>query len=143
MEYKVKTFEELTTKEFYELTKLRISVFVVEQNCPYQEIDQIDEQALHTWLSKDEVIVGYTRIFERDNEVTFGRVLVNPDYRRKKIGNHLLKQTLKVIECKYPNKTIIIHAQAHLVDFYAFFGFKVISEIYLEDDIPHVDMKRI
>lgn len=143
MEYIVKTFDELTVKEFYELVKLRISVFVVEQNCPYQEIDSIDEQALHAWLLEDDVIVGYTRIFEREDEVAFGRVLVHPSYRKKKVGRRLLKETLKIIEQHYPEKSILINAQAHLVDFYACFDFKVVSEVYLEDNIPHVHMRKV
>lgn len=142
MDYIVKTFDELTVKEFYELIKLRISVFVVEQNCPYQEVDQVDEQALHTWLLEEGIIVGYTRIFEEGNEVVFGRVLVNQSYRKQKIGRLLLEETLKVIEHNYPDKSILIHAQAHLVEFYAFYDFKVVSEVYLEDDIPHVNMRK-
>lgn len=142
MEYHVKQLAQLTTKEFLEIVKLRIAVFVVEQNCPYQEVDDVDELAYHTWLQEGTDIVGYTRIIDKGDTVSFGRVLVNSDYRGKKLGNKLLEETLKVIEENYPNRPIIIGAQAHLTKLYRTFGFEVISDVYLEDDIPHVDMKR-
>lgn len=142
MEYQVKEFTQLTTKEFLEIVKLRIAVFVVEQKCPYQEVDEADEFAWHTWLQEGTEIVGYTRIIDKGDTVTFGRVIINPDYRGKKLGNKLLEETLKVVEDKYPNRPIIIGAQARLTNFYGAFGFKEISEVYLEDDIPHVQMRR-
>ncbi|WP_348921483.1 GNAT family N-acetyltransferase [Enterococcus rotai] len=142
MDYHAKKFTELTTKEFFEIVKLRIAVFVVEQNCPYQEVDDADEQAWHTWLQEGSEIVGYTRIIDKGDTVTFGRVLINPVYRGKKLGNKLLEETLKVIKDNYPERPIIIEAQAHLTNFYGAFGFEEISEVYLEDDIPHVDMRK-
>lgn len=143
MDYYVKNFSELTTKEFYELVKLRIAVFVVEQTCFYQEVDVFDEHAVHTWLQEGTEIVGYTRIYrETDGTVTFGRVLVNPAYRGKKLGYQLVENTLTVVSKLYPEEAIIIGAQAHLVDFYGSFGFKAVSSVYLEDDIPHVKMKK-
>lgn len=142
MDYHVKEFTDLTTKEFLEIVKLRIAVFVVEQNCPYQEVDEADELAWHTWLQEGTTIIGYTRIIDKGDTVTFGRVLINPDYRGKKLGQKLVAKTLKVVEDKYPNRPIVIGAQAHLADFYGSFGFERISEVYLEDDIPHVDMKK-
>lgn len=142
MEYHAKEFTTLTTKEFLEIVKLRISVFVVEQNCPYQEVDEADEFAWHTWLQEGPDIVGYTRIIDKGDTVTFGRVIINPDYRGKKLGNKLLEETLKVIEDKYPDRPIIIGAQAHLTDYYGAFGFEAISDVYLEDDIPHINMRK-
>lgn len=142
MKYFVKTLSELSTKEFLEIVKLRIAVFVVEQNCPYQEVDDEDEAAIHTWLQEGNEIVGYTRIINRGETIAMGRVIVNPLYRRKKLGQKLINKTLEVITEKYPNKDIIIGAQAHLIDFYQTAGFEVISDIYLEDDIPHIKMKK-
>lgn len=142
VDYHAKKFTELMTKEFFEIVKLRITVFVVEQNCPYQEVDDADEQAWHTWLQEGSEIVGYTRIIDKGDTVTFGRVLINPVYRGKKLGNKLLEETLKVIKDNYPERPIIIGAQAHLTNFYGAFGFEEISEVYLEDDIPHVDMRK-
>lgn len=142
MEYRVKRFSELTTKEFFEIAKLRIKVFVVEQNCAYQELDEMDEQAMHTWLQEGSEIVGYTRIIDQGETITFGRVLVNPDYRGKQLGKKVLEETLKVIEETYPNRKIVISAQAYLIDFYGAFGFKTTSKVYLEDDIPHIQMEK-
>ncbi|MBM7687342.1 GNAT family N-acetyltransferase [Enterococcus ureilyticus] len=142
MDYHIKKLTELTTKEFLEIVKLRIVVFVVEQNCPYQEVDDADEVAWHTWLQEGTDIVGYTRIIDQGDTVTFGRVLINPKYRNQKLGNKLLKETLKVVEENYPNRPIVIGAQAHLTKFYGAFGFEAVSEVYLEDDIPHVQMRR-
>lgn len=142
MEYHVKEFTKLTTKELLEIIKLRIAVFVVEQNCPYQEVDDNDEHAWHTWLQEGSDIVGYTRIIDKGDTVSFGRVLINPKYRGEKLGNKLLEETLKAVKEHYPNRPIIIGAQAHLTDFYGAFGFKEISEVYLEDDIPHVEMRK-
>ncbi|MBO0447578.1 GNAT family N-acetyltransferase [Enterococcus ureilyticus] len=142
MDYNIKKLTELTTKEFLEIVKLRIAVFVVEQNCPYQEVDDADEVAWHTWLQEGTDIVGYTRIIDQGDTVTFGRVLINPKYRNQKLGNKLLKETLKVVEENYPNRPIVIGAQAHLTKFYGAFGFEAVSEVYLEDDIPHVQMRR-
>lgn len=142
MDYHIKKLTELTTKEFLEIVKLRIAVFVVEQNCPYQEVDDADEVAWHTWLQEGTDIVGYTRIIDQGDTITFGRVLINPKYRNQKLGNKLLKETLKVVEENYPNRPIVIGAQAHLTKFYGAFGFEAVSEVYLEDDIPHVQMRR-
>ncbi|MGG5342679.1 GNAT family N-acetyltransferase [Enterococcus sp. AZ192] len=142
MKYHVKDFSELTTKEFFEIAKLRTAVFVVEQNCPYQEIDDIDEHALHTWLQEEKDIVGYTRIIDNGETVSFGRVLIDHNYRKHGLGNLLLENTLNVISERYPEKPIIIGAQAHLTGFYGGFGFKEVSEVYLEDDIPHVKMRK-
>ncbi|GGC91225.1 GNAT family N-acetyltransferase [Enterococcus wangshanyuanii] len=142
MDYHVKEFSNLTTKEFFDIAKLRTAVFVVEQNCPYQEIDDVDEYAIHTWLQEEQAIVGYIRIIDNGETVSFGRVLINPNYRKQGLGNLLLEKTLNVISEKYPDRPIIIGAQAHLTDFYGRFGFKEISEVYLEDDIPHVKMRK-
>ncbi|PIT23859.1 GNAT family N-acetyltransferase [Snodgrassella alvi] len=142
MDYYVKSFSELSTKEFYEIAKLRIAVFVVEQTCPYQEIDAYDEQAVHTWMQEGQTVIGYTRIIDQDTTVTFGRVIIHPNYRGKKLGHQLLEKTLAVIKTQMSGKPIIISAQAHLTDFYGLYGFVPISDIYLEDNIPHIRMRK-
>ncbi|MCO6504977.1 MAG: GNAT family N-acetyltransferase [Snodgrassella sp.] len=142
MDYYIKSFSELSTKEFYEIAKLRIAVFVVEQTCPYQEIDAADEQALHIWMQEGPTIIGYTRIIDLDTTVTFGRVIIHPSHRGQKLGNRLLEKTLAVINTQMPDKPIVISAQAHLTDFYAAYGFVPISDIYLEDNIPHIQMQK-
>ncbi|PIT51383.1 GNAT family N-acetyltransferase [Snodgrassella alvi] len=142
MDYYVKPFSELSTKEFYEIAKLRIAVFVVEQICPYQEIDAYDEQAVHIWMQEGQTIIGYARIIDQDTTVTFGRVIIHPSHRGKKLGNQLLEKTLAVIKTQMPDKPIVISAQAHLIDFYGAYGFVPVSDVYLEDDIPHIRMRK-
>lgn len=143
MEHYVKKFADLTTQEFYEIVKERIAVFVVEQNCPYQEVDEIDSQAWHTYFKDEEgKISAYTRIFEEDGTIHFGRVLVNSEHRKEGLGRKIVQRTMEVIEANYPQRPIVIGAQVYLQSFYESFGFEAISDVYLEDDIPHIDMKK-
>ncbi|KAF1302605.1 MULTISPECIES: GNAT family N-acetyltransferase [Enterococcus] len=143
MEYIVKTFDELTTMEFYRLAKERVAVFVVEQACPYQEIDEIDPQAIHTYLQADDgEILAYTRIYQEGSAVHFGRVLVHENHRKEGLGKKIVEKTLQVITERFPNQPVVIGAQAYLTDFYGSFGFQAISDVYLEDDIPHIDMEK-
>lgn len=140
MKVEVKKITEMSTKELLTIIEERVKVFVVEQNCPYQEVDKADEDALHLQLKENEVLVGYTRIIECDNYVTFGRVLIVKEYRAKKLGSQLVEETLNEIKINFPGKEIKISAQHYLLDFYKKFGFDPISDVYLEDSIPHVDM---
>lgn len=140
MEITVKELSEMTTKELLTIFEERVKVFVVEQNCPYQEVDKADEHALHVSLLDKNTFVGYTRIIDYGTYVTFGRVLIIKEYRTRKLGSQLIEATLKEIETRYPRKDIKISAQHYLLDFYKKFGFEAISEMYLEDSIPHVDM---
>ncbi|MFV0559932.1 MAG: GNAT family N-acetyltransferase [Enterococcus sp.] len=143
MNYLVKPFDELTIQEFYKIIQARIAVFVVEQKCPYQEVDAIDEQALHTYLT-DETgeIIAYTRIYTEGGAVHFGRVLVAKNYRHQGLGKTIVAKTLEAIHEFFPDSPIIIGAQSHLQEFYQQFGFEAISDVYLEDDIPHIDMQK-
>lgn len=142
MKYHVKPFSELNTEEFYAIVKERIAVFVVEQNCPYQEVDEIDEHAWHTYFKDDGGnISAYTRVYEAQDAIHFGRVLVNKEHRKEGLGRKILQQTIAFIQEKYPNQPIVIGAQVYLRSFYESFGFEAISYVYLEDDIPHIDMK--
>ncbi|MDA9461224.1 ElaA protein [Enterococcus mundtii 3F] len=143
MKHYVKKFAELTTAEFYAIVKERIAVFVVEQNCPYQEVDEIDEIAWHTYFKdEDGTILAYTRIYTEDDTVHFGRVLVNQAHRKSGLGQKIVEQTLAVIEANAPGRPIVIGAQEYLRSFYESFGFQAISEVYLEDGIPHLDMRK-
>ncbi|MGK0552102.1 GNAT family N-acetyltransferase [Enterococcus faecalis] len=142
MNYQVKSFAELTTKEFFNIARERIAVFVVEQQCPYQEIDEIDEVALHTWLEEDGAIIGYTRIYTEGTTVSFGRVLIKKSQRRRQLGKKLVAATLAEIEKRYPKQPIVIGGQAYLKEFYESFGFVITSALYLEDGIPHYEMTK-
>lgn len=136
----VKHTNELTPKELIEILKQRVTVFVVEQNCPYQEVDNNDFDDLHVCLIEDHHLKAYTRIIDKGDHITFGRVLVVKEYRKDGLGRKIVQATIDEIRRRFPNKPIQIQAQAYLQDFYASFGFQAISEVYLEDNIPHLDM---
>ncbi|MFW3653808.1 GNAT family N-acetyltransferase [Vagococcus fluvialis] len=137
----VKELNEMTAEEFFEVAKERVKVFVVEQTCPYQEIDENDKVAKHIILKNDDnQIMAYTRIMNRVDYVTFGRVLVVEEFRGQELGKKIVELTLAEINQLNLKKDIKISAQNYLTDFYGNFGFEVISDVYLEDDIPHIDM---
>lgn len=142
MPIEVKMLDEMTAKEWCKLAEERVKVFVVEQECPYQEIDEQDYHAHHLMLKNDQgELVGYTRIMDKDElHATFGRVLVLKQFRGHEYGRQLVQATINETKRLFPNKAIQIQAQAYLKDFYGSFGFKPISEVYLEDNIPHLDM---
>lgn len=142
MKIEVKTLDEMTAKEFCKIAEERTKVFVVEQDCPYQEIDQLDYTAHHLVLRDDQgSFVGYTRIMDKDKDhSTFGRVLVCQQYRKHKYGRQLVQATIDETKKIFPEKAIKIQAQAYLQKFYESFGFKPVSDVYLEDNIPHLDM---
>ena len=137
----IKPFSELTTLEYHQILALRVAVFVVEQNCPYQEVDAIDLTATHFWLSEGAEPMAYARIYVEDQAWHIGRVVVAPKARRQKLGTTLMQQVVQWLEAQGHAK-VTISAQAHLQDFYGQFGFVTTSKEYLEDGIPHVEMKK-
>lgn len=143
MLWQLKKFEELTSEEVYEILKIRTEVFIVEQNCPYQDSDYKDQSSYHLFSRENNKIVAYLRILEKGvsyDEISIGRVLVVKEYRGKSLAKELMLNAIKFIENTLKENEIKISAQAYLIDFYRSVGFKEVSEIYLEDDIPHVDM---
>jgi ElaA protein len=139
----IKTFSELTTNELYELLQLRSEVFVVEQDCVYQELDGKDQKALHVLGFKDEKIVAYTRVFKPGDyfeNASIGRVVVKKNERQFKYGYDIMEASIKAIKTQYNETTIKISAQTYLKRFYNNLGFKEIGEAYLEDGIPHIAM---
>ena len=143
MEVTFKTFSELTTKELYQILQLRSEVFVVEQNCVYQDIDGKDEKAIHIIGVVQNKIVAYTRCFKPDEyfkEASIGRVVVKKNERKLKRGNQIMIHSIKTIEKVFQTKTIIISAQSHLISFYNNLGFYSAGNEYLEDGIPHIEM---
>lgn len=140
--FQVKRFNELTTDKLYQLLKLRVDVFVVEQNCPYPEIDGLDQDCLHLFTEEAGVITSYCRLIPPGvlyNEPSIGRILVHPDYRKKAFGRALVSEAIRVIKEAFNRGDIKIHAQVYLDDFYTSFGFEPVSDEYLEDGILHVD----
>ena len=136
----VKSTNELKPKELIDIFKARTAVFVVEQNCPYQEVDNDDYNDLHVCLVENNQLKAYTRIIDKKDHISFGRVLVVKKYRKEGLGQKIVAKTIDEIKKRFPNKPIQIQAQAYLQKFYTGFGFKAISDVYLEDDIPHLDM---
>lgn len=138
MELVVKRTKDLSNIELLHILEERIKVFVVEQKCAYQEIDKDDEEALHIILKDENHIAAYTRIVDRQSHISFGRVLVAQNYRMRVFGRNIVQKTIDIINEKYSGSLISISGQAYLKSFYESFGFKGVSDIYLEDDIPHI-----
>lgn len=139
MEFTLKSFDELTTKELYEILKARLSVFVVEQNCPYQDIDGMDYNAYHLWLDDNGVIKAYLRLFKMENGMArLGRIITTE--RGKGYGAMLINEGIKAAKRLFAPKAIYIEAQVYAIGFYEKAGFKVCSEEFLDDGIPHVKM---
>ena len=145
LKWKIKRFEALTTVELYDLLQLRSEVFVVEQNCVYQDIDYKDQKALHLIGEDNGQIVAYARLFKPKDyfdEASIGRVVVKPTYRDKKLGHILMREAVYFIKSQFNETKITISAQLYLKKFYESHDFIQTSETYLEDDIPHIEMKR-
>ncbi|MFA5522860.1 MAG: GNAT family N-acetyltransferase [Tissierellales bacterium] len=143
MEWQIKKYSDLTIDELYSILKVRNEVFVVEQNCPYQDCDEKDKQAYHLFLDDNGDIIAYTRILEKSvsyDEISIGRFLVKEEYRRKGLAKELLVRAMNFIEESLNEKTIRLSGQVYIKDLYKSFGFKEVSDIYLEDDLPHVEM---
>ncbi|WP_304155927.1 GNAT family N-acetyltransferase [Mesonia mobilis] len=143
LQLETKTFQELTISELYQILQLRSEVFVVEQNCVYQDIDGKDEKALHILGKKEGKIVAYTRCFAPNiyfEEAAIGRVVVKETERKFGYGHQILKASIEEIQQRYQTTTIKLSAQQYLTHFYETHNFKQIGEGYLEDGIPHIAM---
>ena len=143
MGWNLKKFDELTNYELYNLLKERTLVFVVEQNCPYLEVDGKDPSSYHLFKEEKGEIVAYLRVVPAGvayQETSIGRVFVKKEYRGRGMAGELLKRGLDFIENELKETTVKIQAQDYLREFYSSFGFQSISDTYLEDNIPHVDM---
>jgi len=146
MHWIVKTFEELTNIELYALLRLRTEVFVVEQNCVFQDMDNSDQQAVHLMgFDEENELVAYTRLFGPGIKYTYssiGRVVTSKKARGSGAGRLLMEQSIEQVEKLFGKGAIKIGAQQYLQKFYTSLGFEQSSEMYLEDDIPHIEMIR-
>jgi len=139
----VKTFFQLSLEELYFILQLRSEVFVVEQDCVYQDVDSKDQIALHVIGKKEDTVIAYTRIFKPGDyfkEASIGRVVVSKNERHFKYGHQLMIASINAIEDAFETKEIKLSAQKYLEDFYTNLVFKTIGESYLEDGIPHIAM---
>ena len=146
MEISTKQFNELSPEVLYEILQLRSEVFVVEQDCVYQDVDGKDKIAIHVLGYHDKKLVAYTRIFKSGDyfkNASFGRVLVAKNFREHGYGKEVLRATIETLAKINPRSTIEISAQTYLKRFYENFGFKMVGEEYLEDGIPHICMVKV
>ena len=140
----IKKFDALSVAELYQILRLRSEIFVVEQNCVYQDLDNKDQKALHLFGEFEGKIIAYSRLFKASDYFecsSIGRVVVAANYRDKKFGHDLIKQGIAEIRNHFNEEKITISAQLYLKKFYESHGFIQTSEMYLEDDIPHIEMK--
>ena len=148
MNWSMKSWSELTTDELYELLALRAEVFVVEQTCPFQDLDGLDRRdgVLHLLGREGDHLAAYARIMAPgigdDSGAATGRVVTSPRSRGGGLGHRLLVQAARECEARWPAHSIWLGAQAHLQGFYGQHGFVAEGEGYLEDDIPHMGMRR-
>lgn len=140
-------FNDLSTRQLFDLLALRTEIFVVEQDCPYQEVDEKDKLAFHVLAyTSDNVLIGVSRIIPPGisyKEASLGRVAIRKEFRRQGLAHQLNTKTIHYIESRLNLKELRISAQSHLCRMYEKHGFGVVSEEYLEDGIPHVEMLRL
>ncbi|MEI4770740.1 GNAT family N-acetyltransferase [Psychrobacillus sp. FJAT-51614] len=145
MEWNLLKFDELDVYRLYEILKLRVDVFVVEQSCAYPELDTSDQNALHLYAIKDNEVIAYCRLLppgEKYDVCSIGRVIVKEKARGTGIARQLMNKALEEAERIYRVETIQLCAQSHLKNFYSSFGFQTNSDEFDEDGIPHVYMVR-
>jgi ElaA protein len=140
----IKKFSELSTEEIYNILKLRSEVFVVEQNCVYQDIDEKDKKATHLFIEKNNDIIAYTRIFKKgdyyEENPSIGRVVVSKKERGKNFGKEIMLNSIEFIKKELKGRKIELSAQKYLDKFYKDLDFYSEGEDYLEDGIPHQRM---
>ena len=139
----IKYFNELSTQELYDVLQLRSEVFVVEQDCVYQDIDGKDKKAIHVLGYKNKKLIAYTRVFKPGDyfkETSIGRVVVAKNERQFKYGYDIMNASIEVIKKHFNESLIKISAQCYLKNFYSNLGFIPKGEEYLEDGIPHIAM---
>lgn len=145
LKWKIKQFESLSANELYDILRLRSEIFVVEQNCVYLDLDGKDKQGLHLFGAFEGKIVAYSRLFEPGisfDNASIGRVVVDAIFRNKNWGHELMREAIAGIKKHFGETKITIGAQLYLKNFYESQGFVQTSEMYLEDNIPHIEMKK-
>ena len=144
MKLYIKTFNELTLEELYEILRLRVEVFVVEQNCPYEEVDGLDKDAIHVYYKNNDELIAYLRVLDRgveSEDVAIGRVIAKN--RRQGLGTLILKEGIKAAKEIFEADAIYIEAQSYAKKFYENLGFVQTSDEFLLDGIAHIKMRLI
>ena len=145
MNWTIRRFDELTPDELYAILQLRNEVFIVEQNCVYNDIDGKDQPAWHLMANEDDKLVAYTRILPPGvsySDPAIGRVVTSSAKRRSGLGRELMKRSIEACEKLFGKTSISLSAQVYLQSFYESLGFIVVGEEYLDDGIPHIKMSR-
>lgn len=145
LQFTIKTFESISATEVYKILRLRSEVFVVEQDCVYQDIDNLDQKAYHVTGYKNDLLIAYARIFKPGdyfNYSSIGRVLVKKRERYLQYGHQLVDVSIRYITENLQEREILISAQTYLLKFYNTHGFRQQGDEYLEDGIPHIKMLR-
>jgi ElaA protein len=144
MNWHIKSFTELSTDELYKILQLRSAVFVVEQNCPYLDMDDKDRKAIHLWnMDHEGNVTAYCRLLPAGisyTEPSIGRVATASTIRKTGVGRVLMQKAISYIHDTWNQHVIRISAQLYLDKFYTSLGFEQVGESYLEDDIPHIEM---
>ena len=138
-----RSYSELSKRELYDIYFLRQEVFIVEQNCVYQDIDQKDHYSYHLLAYDNEILVAYLRIVYPGisyNEPSIGRVVTRMSHRRRGLSKNIVKAAIQKVRDVYNHSNIRISAQEYLIPFYKSLDFVSVGEVYLEDDIPHIEM---
>jgi ElaA protein len=139
-----KKFDELDTRELYDILALREDIFIVEQNCPYHDLDYKDQNSIHLYKKIEDEIVSYVRILPKgisyEKSPSIGRVITKREHRKKGYSKEILTKAIDYILTEFRESTIEISAQEYLVKFYGEFGFETRGDIYLEDNLPHIHM---
>lgn len=142
MRYLIKPFSDLTTTELYHILQLRAEVFVVEQQCSYQDLDGKDPLADHLMFYEDKKLIGYTRLFKprEKSMASIGRVIIHASFRKQNFGKQLMQQSIHHLNTTYGAEYIELSAQTYLLNFYNNLGFIEEGVEYVEDGIPHIKM---
>ncbi len=141
--FSIKSYNELSKDELFAILRVRVDVFVVEQTCPYPEIDEVDNnaQTQHVFLFKGQQVAAYARCYKKNEQFSaFGRVLVAEQFRGERLATKLVQTAIYTCKEHWPDKAIMIGAQCYLTGFYQQLGFENVGDDYLEDGIPHQDM---
>ena len=138
----IKPYNDLSKDQFFDILKLRIEIFVVEQCCYYQELDDEDKEAFHVSIYNDGIIVAVGRIIPNlhNKEVKIGRIAVRMEHRKKGLAYKMMKDIMNFLSKDYKNFSVLLSAQTYLIEFYRSFGFKEVGDNYLEDGIEHINM---
>ena len=136
-------FDTISKEELYDVLSLRQRVFIIEQDCLYEDLDYSDQDASHLLLYKDNKLIGYSRVFPpgiKYDAASIGRIVTDSDYREKGYGRSITQESIRFLRNNFPGSDITISAQYRLVNFYEDLGFKREGKVYLEDNIDHIKM---